>query len=114
MELTDIFEFISPNAIRIKGTRIDIEFVIEEFLAGSNPKRIRRRYPHLAPLQIYASVTYYLLNQKRMEAYIEAGRKADEAAYQEQLKNPSPGVARLMKIAAEAKAARLRFRELSE
>ena len=51
MELTDIFEFISPNAIRIKGTRIDIEFVIEEFLAGSNPKRIQRRYPHLTPLQ---------------------------------------------------------------
>ena len=49
-----------------------------------------------------------------MEAYIEAGRKADEAAYQEQLKNPSPGVARLMKIAAEAKAARLSLRELSE
>jgi uncharacterized protein (DUF433 family) len=114
MELTDIFEFISPNAIRIKGTRIDIEFVIEEFLAGSNPEEIRRRYPHLTPLQIYGSITYYLLNQKRLDAYIEAGRKAEEAAYQEQLRNPSPGVARLMKIAAEAKAARLRFRELSQ
>ena len=114
MELTDIFEFISPNAIRIKGTRIDIEFVIEEFLAGSNPGEIRRRYPHLTPLQIYGSITYYLLNQKRLDAYIEAGRKAEEAAYQEQLRNPSPGVARLMKIAAEAKAARLRLREKSE
>ena len=49
-----------------------------------------------------------------MDAYIEAGRKAEEAAYQEQLRNPSPGVARLMKIAAEAKAARLKFREISE
>ena len=79
MELTDILKFISPNAIRIKGTRIDIEFVIEEFLAGSNPKRIRRRYPHLAPLQIYGSITYYLLNQERMDAYIEAGRAAERA-----------------------------------
>jgi uncharacterized protein (DUF433 family) len=114
MELTDIFEFISPNAIRIKGTRIDIEFVIEEFLADSNPEEIRQRYSHLTPTQIYSSITYYLLNQKRMDAYIEAGRKAEEATCQEQLKNPSPGVARLMKIAAEAKAARLKFREISE
>ena len=79
MELTDIFEFISPNAIRIKGTRIDIEFVIEEFLAGSNPKRIRRHHPHLTPLQVYGSITYYLLNQERMDAYIEAGRAAERA-----------------------------------
>ena len=114
LNIRDIFEFISPDAIRIKGTRIDIEFVIEEFLADSNPEEIRRRYPHLTPLQIYGSITYYLLNRKRMDAYIEAGRKAEEAAYQEQLRNPSPGVARLMKIAAEAKAARLKFREISE
>ena len=65
MELTDIFDFISPNAIRIKGTRIDIEFVIEEFLFGSNPRRIRRRYPHLTPLQIYGSITYYSATTKR-------------------------------------------------
>ena len=114
LNIRDIFEFISPDAIRIKGTRIDIEFVIEEFLADSNPEEIRQRYSHLTPTQIYSSITYYLLNQKRMDAYIEAGRKAEEAACQEQLKNPSPGGARLMKIAAEAKAARLRLRELSE
>ena len=114
LNIRDIFEFISPDAIRIKGTRIDIEFVIEEFLADSNPEEIRQRYSHLTPTQIYSSITYYLLNQKRMDAYIEAGRKAEEAAYQEQLRNPSPGVARLMKIAAEAKAARLKFREISE
>ena len=114
LNIRDIFEFIRPDAIRIKGTRVGIEIVIERFLDGETPEEIRRHHPHLTPLQIYASVTYYLLNQKRMDAYIEAGRKAEEAAYQEQLKNPSPGVARLMKIAAEAKAARLRLRELSE
>ena len=48
-----------------------------------------------------------------MDAYSETERKAEEAAYQEQLRNPSPGVARLMEMAAEAKAARLRLRELS-
>ena len=89
MELTDIFEFISPNAIRIKGTRSDIEFVIEEFLYGSNPKRIERRYPHLTPLQIYGSITYYLLNQERMDAYIETGRAAVRAVIEKHRRDRS-------------------------
>ena len=114
LNIRDNFEFIIPEAIRIKGTRVGIEIVIERFLDGESPEEFRRHHPHLTPLQIYGSITYYLLNQEKMDAYIEAGRKAEEAAYQEQLKNPSPGVARLMKIAAEAKAARLSLRELSE
>ena len=110
LNLRDIFEFISPEAIRIKGTRINIEFVIKEFLDGCNPEEIRLYYPSLEPLHVYGSITYYLLNRERMDAYIEAGRKAHEAEYREQQRNPSPGVARLMKISAEAKNARLQFR----
>ena len=89
MDLTGILEFISPNSIRIKGTRIDIEFVIEEFLYGSNPKRIERRYPNLTPLQIYGSLTYYLLNQERMDAYIETGRAAVRAVIEKHRRDRS-------------------------
>ena len=114
LHIRDIFEFISPEAIRIKGTRIGIEIVIERFLDGENPEEIRRHHPHLTPLQIYGSITYYLLNKEVLDAYLKAGWEQAEVAYQEQLKNPSPGVVRLTKIAAEAKAARLRLRGLSE
>ena len=113
LNIRDIFEFISPNAIRIKGTRIGIEIVIERFLDGESPEEIRRHHPHLTPLQIYGSITYYLLNKEVLDACLKAGWEQAEATYQEQLRNPSPGVVRLMKIAAEAKAARLRLRELS-
>lgn len=113
LHIRDIFEFISPEAIRIKDTRVGIEIVIERFLDGENPEEIRRHHPHLTPLQIYGSITYYLLNKEVLDAYLEAGWEQAEVAYQEQLKNPSPGVVRLTKIAAEAKAARLRLRELS-
>ena len=113
LNIRDLFEFISPDAIRIKGTRVGIEIVIERCLDGENPEEIRRHHPHLTPLQIYGSITYYLLNKEVLDAYLKAGWEQAEAAYQEQLKNPSPGVARLMKIAAEAKTARLRLRELS-
>ena len=113
LNIRDIFDFIRADAIRIKGTRVGIEIVIERFLDGENPEEIRRHHPHLTPLQIYGSITYYLLNKEVLDAYLKAGWEQAEAAYQEQLKNPSPGVVRLTKIAAEAKEARLRLRELS-
>ena len=50
------------------------------------------------------TITYYLFNKKKIDAYIAEGIKQAEAAYEEQLKNPSPGIKRLMKIKAELEA----------
>ena len=104
VELKDMFEFINPTAIRIKGTRVGIEIVIEHFLAGADPREIQRLYPNLTLEQIYATITYYLFNKEKIDAYVAEGIKHAEAAYAEQLKNPSPGVKRLMKIKAELEA----------
>ena len=57
MNLTSIFEFISPESIRIKGTQVGIEIVIEKILDGANPDEIRRHYPHLTLKQIYGAIT---------------------------------------------------------
>ena len=104
MELTNVFEFINPETIRIKGTRVGIEIVIEKFLNGENPKEIQRHYPHLTLKQIYATITYYLLNKDSIDAYIKAGCEKANAAYEAQRKNPSPGVKRLMEITAQHEA----------
>ena len=111
MDLTGIFEFISPASIRINGTRVGIEIVIEKFLDGASPVEIRSHHPHLTLKQIYGAITYYLFNKELLDAYIETGRKQAEAAYEEQPKNPSPGVARLMKIKAQREASQLQSRE---
>ena len=57
MDLTSIFEFVNPELIRIKGTRVGIEIVIEKFLDGANPEEIRRHHPHLTLKQIYGAIT---------------------------------------------------------
>ena len=111
MDLTRLFEFISSESIRIKGTRVGIEIVIEKFLDGESPEEIRRHHPHLTLKQIYGTITYYLFNREAIDAYIETGRKQVEAAYDEQRKNPSPGVARLMKIKAQREASQSQLRE---
>ena len=107
MELTSVFEFVSPKTIRIKGTRVGIEIVIGKFLEGANPKEIQRHYPHLTLKQIYATITYYLFNTEVIDAHIEAGYKRMETAYETQRKNPPPGVKRLMKIQAQREAQRI-------
>ena len=104
MELTSVFEFVNPETIRIKGTRVGIEIVIEKFLEGASPKDIQGHYPPLTLKQIYATITYYLFNKNTVDAYIEAGYKWMEAAYEVQRKNPPPGVKRLVKIKAQQEA----------
>ena len=101
MEIANMFDFINPTTIRIKGTRVGIEIVIEQFLKGADPREIQRLYPNLTLEQIYVTITYYLFNKKKIDTYIAEGIKQAEAAYEEQLKNPSPGIKRLMKIKAE-------------
>ena len=107
MELVSIFEFVNPNTIRIKGTRVGIEIVIEKFLEGASPKEIQRHYPHLTLKQIYATITYYLFNKEAIDAYIETGYKRTEVAYELQRKNPPSGVKRLQKIQAQREAQRI-------
>ena len=99
-----MFDFINSTAIRIKGTRVGIEIIIEQFHNGADPREIQRQYPNLSLEQIYATITYYLLNKEKTDAFIAEGIKQAEAAYEEQLKNPSPGVKRLMKMKAELEA----------
>ena len=107
MELVSIFEFVNPNTIRIKGTRVGIEIVIEKFLEGASPSEIQRHYPHLTLKQIYATITYYLFNKEAIDAYIETGYKRTEVAYEIQRKNPPSGVKRLIKIKAQQETQRM-------
>ena len=101
----------NSKAIRIKGTRVGIEVVIEKYRDGASPVEIQEHHPHLTLKQIYATITDYLLNKEAINAYIEDGRKRVEAAYEEQRKNPPPGIKRIMKIKAQREAALLQSRK---
>ncbi len=109
--LTAPLEVVSSKAIRIKGTRIGIEIVIQKYLDGETPREIQGHHPHLTLKQIYGTITYYLFHKAPIDAYIKAGIEWVEAAYEEQRKNPSPGIKRIMKIKAQREAALLQARK---
>lgn len=98
MELENYFELLNTQDIRIKGTRIGIEVVIEDFLEGASPEEIAVRYPNLSLEQVYATITYYLANREKIDAYIEAGLQEIAKAAENQEKNPPPVVQRLRQL----------------
>ncbi len=90
MRLEDYFEFHTEpvDHIRIKGTRIGIEHVIELHNQGMRPEQIAAHFGcPLEPVQVYAAITDYLQNKEAVEAYLERGEqrwKETEAALRAQ------------------------------
>ena len=95
MELESFFEFLSEDDIRIKGTRVGIETVLDDYLTGASPEEIAARYRSLSLEQVYATITYYLHHRLKVDAYLEAWRQYTAQAEQEYDRNPQEFALRL-------------------
>ena len=105
MELGSYFDFLSPEEIRIKGTRVGIETVLEDYLEGASPEEIAARYRHLTLEQVYATLLYYFRNHAQVDAYLEAARTYAEQAWSEYKRKPSLEIMRLRGLKARRAAA---------
>ncbi len=94
MQLEDFFDFIGDptEAIRLKGTRIDLQDVIELHRLGVPPERIADRYAGVELLSIYGAVAYYLANRDAVEEYL-ARREAVARDHRERSMCQSPSAA---------------------
>ena len=71
MQLEDYFDFLSPDDIRIKGTRIGIETVLYDFIHRCRtPEEIAQSYRTLDLEQVYATILYYLHNKEAVSTYL--------------------------------------------
>ncbi|MBM3211937.1 DUF433 domain-containing protein [Candidatus Poribacteria bacterium] len=102
MELENNFDILSSGDIRIKGTRIGIETILEDFLEhGLSPEEISVRYTNLTLKNVYATITYYLFNQEKIDEYMNAWRKHYDAEWQKQQSNPPSHGKRLLESKAK-------------
>ena len=102
MQLEDYFEFLAPNDIRVKGTRVGIETILSDYLdLGLFAEQIAARYRTLSLEQVYATLTYYWHNREQVEAYLHSTWEEIERQRQEQNAHPSPAVQRLRKMARQ-------------
>jgi uncharacterized protein (DUF433 family) len=98
MNMNEYFDFLDQDDIRIKGTRVGIETVLEDYLNASSPEEIAIRYPTLTLEQVYATITYYLHHQPAIDRYLERWRRYSEESWKNQQKYPSPAVKRLRQL----------------
>jgi uncharacterized protein (DUF433 family) len=97
MELEKYFEFIDEGTVRIAGSRVGIETILRDYQQGASPEEIVLRYPTLSLEQVHATITYYLANQEKVNAYMEKVTQQQEEAWQEQQQHPSEFVQELRK-----------------
>jgi uncharacterized protein (DUF433 family) len=65
----------TDGVIRVGGTRVTLETVIDVYNTGATPEEIAQDFPVLRLDDVYAVITYYLRHRQEVEDYV-AGRHA--------------------------------------
>lgn len=106
--LEDYFDFLTPDDIRLKGSRIGIETVLYEHVyRARTPEEIQETFPSLTLDQVYATILYRLRNQQSVDRYLAKWLEFSRTSRAEQDENPLPVVARLRALKAEIEASGL-------
>ena len=83
----------NDGVIRIAGTRIALDLVIEAFQDGATPEEIAVQYPSLSLSVVYAIISYYLQHALAVEKYLRKRRKqAAEIRQKNELRANPAGV----------------------
>jgi uncharacterized protein (DUF433 family) len=102
MQLEDYFDFLAPDDIRLKGTRIGIESILYEYIhRAQTPEEIARRFHTVSLEQVYATILYYLHNREAVHAYVTDWLDDYHRRWKEQQRNPPPVIERLRQLKAE-------------
>ena len=106
MQLESYFDFLAPDDIRIKGSRIGIESLLYDYVYRTqNAEAIVANYPTIPLAAVYATILYYLQNQPQMDAYLADWLAFGQAAREAQKRNPPPVVLRLQALKTERQIA---------
>jgi len=105
MQLEDYFNFLPPNDIRLKGTRIGIETILYDYIYhAKTPEEIAKTYSSLSLEQVYATILYYLHEQEKITNYLTEWIEHGERMREIQKQNPPPVAEKLRKLREQKKA----------
>jgi uncharacterized protein (DUF433 family) len=105
MQLEDYFEFLASDDIRIKGTRIGIEHILDEYIHEHKaPEEIAQELYTVSLEQVYATILYYLHNQTAVEKYMADWLDYTLKAEAEYDKNPPLLIVRLRQFKTQQEA----------
>ena len=95
MKLEDYFDFLAPNDIRIKGTRVGIESILYEYIHRKlTPEEIVPKFRTVTLEQVYATILYYLHERANVGKYFADWLEWSHQQRKAQEMNPHPGIIR--------------------
>lgn len=71
------------RVVRVGGTRVTLDSVVEAFEEGFTPEEIQQQYPALALGDVYGTIAYFLNHRGEVDAYIEERRRQGSAVRSE-------------------------------
>jgi len=81
------------GVIRIEGSRITLDVVVNAFNAGATAEEIVYQYPTLKLADVYAVISYYLRRYAEIETYLTQRRKsADKIRQENEARFPARGI----------------------
>jgi uncharacterized protein (DUF433 family) len=101
MTLPDFLTEHPFGAIRLTGSRIGLEHVLELYKNGYSAELIKEEFDHLPLAQIYKVIAFYLENRPEVEEYLRAYREKVEQMMEAH--PPSPALLRIRKLMEEGR-----------
>lgn len=71
------------GGIRVAGTRVPLDTVVDTFMTGASPEEIADDFPVLRLDDVYAVLTYYLRHRAEVDAYLRERRARAEGIRRE-------------------------------
>ena len=63
-------ELTKDGTVRVRGTRVTLDTVVEAFREGATPEEIAQQYSSLSLADVYSVVGYYLQHQAEVSNYL--------------------------------------------
>ncbi len=81
------------GVVRVAGTRVTLETIVDAFAAGATAEEIAQQYPTVPLVDVYSVITYFLRNQPEVEAYLKEREALAERVREEvEARFPSAGI----------------------
>lgn len=68
MQLESWFDILPEGDVRIRGTRVSVAIVAEDYDRGFSAEETAYRYPTLSAEQVHAAILYYLTHRDEILA----------------------------------------------
>lgn len=83
----------ADGVVRVGGTRVTLDTVLEAFQEGATAEEIAQHYSSLDLADVYAAISYYLRHRSQVETYLRERRhRAEEVRRQNEARYDPQGI----------------------